>query len=173
MDLARMERLRDELLQDRRWMIIAGVCAVVFCLATLVAGYYLVRHTMQEGRVVTRTTSPPTQVRLLLDESMGNLLNYIVYFNDVRLEGGPSEDVYFVTGASGGRMLVISKGSKTAREADSVDVKGTVRPVPSAATLKKWKLSNDQIKAVRDQGIFIEADEISARRSTSQRVARK
>jgi hypothetical protein len=176
MDLQRIAQLRDELLHDRKWKITAAVLVLAFWVITIIAGVTFVRNAMREDRVLAHSVNTPSQVNLILEDTMPHLLNHIVYFNDVRLEQGPSSDVYFASSNNGHSVLVVSKGSKSASalNADSVDVQGTVRALPPTSTLSgKWKLSKDQVKALRDQGVYIEAESIRAKRPPSPSVAKK
>jgi len=174
MDFSRIEQLRDELLQNRRLAITAGLIVVAFWIVTLVGGYFLVRHALVADNSTPRSVNTPTQVGLLLDDSMPNLINHIVYFNDVKIESGPSDDVYYATGPKGAKVLVISTGHN-APDAAAVDIQGTVRPAPPVATMtKKWKLSKAEAQKIKEDGIYIEADDIRADRSVAQqRLAAK
>ncbi len=180
MDLARIEQLRDELLHNRKYAAIAGVLVLAFFLTTLAGGYLLVRKAMDDNRpAVASVTNVPTRLASLLADDRSDVVNHIVFFNDVHLEPGPTENVFYAVGAAGDRILVFSQGKKSTSggdEVDIVDIKGTVRTVPTTTTLsKKWKLDKQEVKAVREQGIYIEADEIVARRSKSvpRSVAKK
>lgn len=174
MDFARIEQLRDELLQNRRLAITAGLVVVAFWIVTLVGGYFLVRHALAPDNANVRSVNTPTQVGLLLNDSMPDLINHIVYFNDVKIESGPSDDVYFATGAKGARVLVIATGHN-APDAAAVDIQGTVRPVPPVTTMtKKWKLTKAEAQKIKEDGIYIEAEDIRADRSVAQqRLAAK
>jgi len=176
MDIARVEQLRDELLHNRKYAAIAGVLVLAFFVTTLIGGFLLVRSAIDDNRAsVGRSTNVPTQLGSLLSDNRNEVVNHIVFFNDVRLEPGPTDDLYYAVGAAGDRVLVVSQGKKSSSaESDQVDIKGTVRSLPPASTLtKKWKLDKQELKAVRDQGIYIEAAEIVARRPGSSKFARK
>ena len=176
MDIARLEQLRDELLHNRKYAAIAGVLVLAFFVATLAGGYLLVRGAMDDNRAsVSRVTNVPTQLSSLLTDNRNEVVNHIVFFNDVRLEAGPTEDLYYAVGAAGDRVLVVSQGKKSpSTDFEQVDVKGTVRSLPTLSTLtKKWKLDKQELKAVREQGIYIEAAEIVARRPGNSKFARK
>jgi hypothetical protein len=173
MNLSRIEQLRDELLQNRRLAITAGLVFVGFWIVTLIGGYFLLRHALDDGHVATRSLNIPTQVGLLFDTSASDTLNHIVYFNDVKIEPGPTDDLYFAVGANGHRVLVVATGSKTPTDADAVDIQGTVRTVPPMTTLtRKWKLTKEDAERVKRQGIYIEADQIKPdRNGAAQRLA--
>src|SRR3954470_16615210 len=151
MDLARIEQLRDELLHNRKYAAIAAVLVLAFWLATLGGGYLLFKRAVEDTRpTVSSVVNVPTKLASLLADSRSEVLNHIVFFNDVHLEPGPTDDVYYAVGAAGDRMLVIAQGKKSFSEGEQVDVKGTVRSVPSTSALKKWKLDKQEQKVVRD-----------------------
>lgn len=172
----RITQLRNKLLHDRKALAIAAVLLVLLSTTTLIAGIVAVRHAVQEDRITTRAFNAPSEVGLLLEDSPTELFNHIVFFNDVRLEAGPTNDVYFATSKDGKSILVLSTGAKSASalNADSVDVQGTVRAVPPLSTMtKKWKLSKDQVKTIRKQGVYIEAESIRVKHSSPQSIAKK
>ncbi len=177
MDIARIEQLRDELLHNRKYAAIAGVLVVAFFMTTVLGGYLLVKSAMDDSRPSNaRVTNVPTRLESLFSDDRSDVVNHIVFFNDVRLEPGPTDDVYYAVGAAGDRVLVLSQGKKVSSDNDQVDVRGTVRPLPPTSTLsKKWKLDKEEVKAIREQGIYIEADQIIARRSKAipRSVAKK
>jgi hypothetical protein len=176
MDIARIEQLRDELLHNRKYAAIAAVLVLGFWVVTLAGGYLLFKRAMEDNRpAVASVVNVPTKFASLVSDNRNEVLNHIVFFNDVHLESGPVDNVYYAVGAAGDRVLVISQGKKSFSEGEQVDVKGTVRSVPTSATLKKWKLDKDEQKALKDQGIYVEADEIIARRTKAApaRVAKK
>jgi hypothetical protein len=165
-DFAQAKLLRDELLENRKYAAIAGVLALAFFAVTLAGGFILFR----------RAVNVPTKVGLLFSyDNANDVLNHIVFFNDVQLEPGPTDNLYYAGSPNGHRVLVVSQGTKTASsDSPQVDIKGTVRALPSASTLKKkWKLSKEELEVVQKEGIYIEADAITARRVTPARVARK
>jgi hypothetical protein len=175
MDRARIEQLRDEILHNRKYAAIAGVLLLAFWVVTLAGGYLLFKRAVEDVRpAVAGVVNVPTDVGSLATENRSEVLNHIVFFNDVHLKPGPTENVYYAVGVSGDRVLVVSQGKKAANDNAQVDIKGTVRSIPPTSTLSnKWKLDKEEQKAVREQGIYIEADEIIARRSTPARVAKK
>jgi len=176
MDMARIEQLRDEILHNRKYAALAAVLVLGFWAVTLAGGYLLFKRAMEDNRApVASVVNVPTQLGSLLAENRGEVVNHIVYFNDVHLEPGPTDDVYYAVGAAGDRMLVLSQGKKSFSDGEQVDVKGTVRSLPPTATLKKWKLDKDEQKVLKGQGIYVEADEFIARRTKAApaRVAKK
>lgn len=179
MDIARIEQLRDELLRNRKALIALIASAglmLLFSAGMLIGGYHLVKRAMEDARVTPRSSNIPTLIGpLLADQRPGDVLNHIVYFNDVHLESGAADNVYYAVDRQGNRLLVVALGSKTATGEDPVvDVSGTVRSLPPTSEMRmKWKLDKSEIKAVREQGIFIEADSIQAKKQSNTRVAKK
>jgi hypothetical protein len=177
MDFSEIRRVRDELLQNRKYTIAAGVLAVAFFVVTVAGGVLVFRRAVADARPpVSSVVNVPTQVGLLFSyDNVNDVLNHIVFFNDVHLEAGPADNVYYAVGAAGHRVLVISEGSKApSSENAEVNIKGTVRQLPSAATMKKkWKLDKDELAAAQKEGVYIEANEIIARRNTPSRLAKK
>jgi hypothetical protein len=176
-DFAQAKLLRDELLENRKYAAIAGVLALAFFAVTLVGGFILFRRAVNDTRpAVASVVNVPTKVGLLFSyDNASDVLNHIVFFNDVQLEPGPTDNLYYAGSPNGHRVLVVSQGTKTASsDSPQVDIKGTVRALPSASTLKKkWKLSKEELEVAQKEGIYIEADAITARRATPARVARK
>jgi hypothetical protein len=172
---AQAKLLRDELLQNRKYAAIAGVLALAFFAVTLIGGFILFRRAVNDTRpAVASVVNVPTKVGLLFSYDNASVLNHIVFFNDVQLEPGPTNNLYYAGGPNGHRVLVVSQGTKMASSDSQVDIKGTVRPLPSTSTLKnRWKLSKEELEAVQKEGIYIEADAITARHATPARVARK
>jgi hypothetical protein len=169
-------QVRDQLLNNRKALVASLAMLLLLFVGTLVAGYHLVKRSIEDSRVTARSMNTPTKVGLLLeDQRPGDVLNHIVYFNDVRLESGPADNVYYAVGAEGKRLLVVALGSKSVVGEDApVDIEGTVRALPPSSEMrKKWKLDKEEIKAVRDQGIFIEADSIQAKKGSPRSLAKK
>jgi hypothetical protein len=176
MDRSRIVQLRYELLHNRKYAAIAGVLVLGFWVATLAGGYLLFKRAMEDyGPPASNVVDVPTKIGLLFSyDSPREVVDQIVFFNNVRLESGPTDDIYYAVGAAGNRVLVISNGSKAAMGDSQVDIKGTVRRLPTIYTLKKkWKLSQEEIRAAREQGIYIEAEQIISQRATPARIARK
>jgi hypothetical protein len=173
---ARVLQLRDQLLNNRKILAASLALSLLLTIGTMLVGYRLVKRSMDDSRVTTRSVNTPTKLGLLLqDQKPGDVLNHIVYFNDVKLESGNADNVYYAVGAEGERLLVVALGSKTALSEDApVDIEGTVRSLPPDSQMRsKWKLDKKEVKAIRQQGIFIEADSIQAKKGASQRLAKK
>lgn len=176
MDLSRIEQLRAEILHNRKYAVVASLVALAFFAVTLVVGFMIVRHAMDDDRPsVSSVVNVPTRVGLLFSyDEPSDVVNHIVFFNDVHLEPGPNDSLYYAVGAAGHRVLVMSKGLKASPENAQVDIKGTVRLIPATTVLKKkWKLTSEELKAAREQGVYIEADEIIGRRAVPGKVALK
>jgi len=176
MDINRIQQIRDELLRDRKTLIAVSAVAFILFAGTLVAGFVLFQRAINDARVSTHSVDTPTQVGLLFaDHKPGDVLNHIVFFHDIHLESGPADNVYYAVGTEGNKVLVVAMGSKPAiDEETAVNVQGTVRPVPPTAEMKKkWKLNKEQIAAIREQGVFIEADEIARDKASTSRLAKK
>lgn len=176
-DVGQLRRVRDELIQNRKYAAIAGVLALGLFVLTTTLGIVLFRRALDDNRPpVASVVNVPTRVGLLFSyDSVNDVLNHIVFFNDVQLEPGPSDNLFFAGSPNGHRVLVVSQGTKTASaEGSQVNIKGTVRALPPTSILKKkWKLSKEEVEAVQKEGVYIEADAIISRHAAPSRVARK
>jgi hypothetical protein len=176
MEFSHFKLLLEKLVGNRKYPSIARILAVVLFAVTLAGGFVLFRRAVDDTRPpVATVVNVPTQVNLLFSyDKASDVVNHIVFFSDVHLEAGPSDSLYYAGGAAGHRVLVVSEGRKPLSNNAQVDIKGTVRMLPSATTLKnKWKLSKEEVEAAQREGVYIEADEIIARRATPAPVARK
>jgi len=176
MDRERLEQLRTELLHNRKYAALAAVVALAFFVVTLAGGFVLFRRALDDnGPAVSSVVNVPTRVGLLFSyDEPRDVVNHIVFFNDVHLEAGPTDELYYAVGAAGKRVLVLSKGAKNSADNTEVDIRGTVRLLPSKTILKKkWKLTSDELTAAQEQGVYIEADAITGQRAASAKVARK
>ncbi|HWR17097.1 MAG TPA: hypothetical protein VN577_19870 [Terriglobales bacterium] len=173
MDLSRIQQWRYEYLRSRKALAIAAAVFLVLSVVAFYSGYLLIKKTMEDSKVTARAINTPSQLGSLLnDYEPDQIANYIVYLNDVKLEAGPTDNVYYAAGPRGNRLLVVALGSKPAlAEDETVDISATIRRVPSTYEMKKkWKLDKAEIKALREQGIYIEAEAI---RSTTKKQAEK
>jgi hypothetical protein len=173
MDVARLEQLKydllhGEILKHRRLLMITGVFMFVFMTATLVGGYFVVIHAMDDNQITNRrAVDTPSQVSLLfVGHRPYDLINDIVYLNRIKLSPTPEGNVYYAADDSGSRMLVIAPSSKAPGDERTASVMGTVRPV-TPALLKKWKLSKDEQKAIKAQGVYLEADSVKVQKDAS------
>lgn len=169
--------MREQLLRDRRVLYGAAAVSLVLTIVFAVAGATMLKRAINDSRYTTRTIDVPTQVRLLVGENQDprDLINHIVYLHDVRLESGPTDGVYYAAGEKGERVIVVLLGSKTPGADDArVNISGAVRPLPTTWMMKKkWKLDNEEIKAVREKGFFIEADSIEAATRNDRKMAKR
>lgn len=100
---------------------------------------------------------------LLRQEDVADQIGYMVFLNDVRLHSGPTPNLFFASGAKRTRMLVVADGPELVLKSETLfDVKGTIQAVPSAWVLRKvWKLSKEEAEKVRDQGVYIRAEQLT------------
>jgi hypothetical protein len=83
-----------------------------------------------------------------------------VYLTRVLLKPGPAPKIFFLAGSQGTQILTVAEGAHVvATPGNTVDVRGTIRNTPSAATLRKrWKLSPAEARLVSQVPIYIESD---------------
>jgi len=173
MDVARLEQLKQDLLngdilKHRRLLVGLGLFLLAFCVVTLAGGYMLVTHAMDDNQVAAqRSTNTPSQVALLFEGHQPNqLINDIVFLNRVKLSpAGDASNVYYA-GDESQKLLVVAHGSGAPADEAVANVMGTLRPV-SAELLKKWKLSKDDQKAVKAQGVYLEAQSVKVPKGSS------
>ncbi len=167
MDVRRWEELKQDLLDgrfDRHRRLLVTVClfAVAFFGLILVGGYVLVTHAMDDNHVTsTRGINTPTQVSLLFaGHNPNQLVNSLVYLNRVKIE--PVSDaakIYYAGDDSGTRLLVVAHQPSAPSEESVANVMGTIRPLTSDL-IKKWKLSKEQQKAVKSQGVYLDVESL-------------
>jgi len=179
MDYARLEELKTDLLngdimKHRHLLIGTGLALIAFWAVTLVGGYYVVTHALDDNHVSTqRSVNTPSQVGLLLaDHRPSQLINSIVFLNRVKLKPSETSNVYYAGEDEGQKLVVVSHASGTPIDDSVVNVMGTVRPV-SAELLKKWKLTKDEQKAVKAEGIYIDAESVKKVQHATATVAKK
>jgi len=170
MDTTRLEQLKNdlrngEILKHRRLLIGAGLFVVAFWAVTIVGGYFLVTHAMDDNQVTAqRGINTPTEVALLFDGHRPfELVNSLVYLNRVKLEPTEVGSVFYAGDENGKRLLVVSHIPNAPHEASVANVKGTVRPV-NTELLKKWKLNKEEQRTVKAQGVYLEAESIRVKR---------
>ena len=178
MDVARLEQLKHdllhgEILKHRRLLIVTGMFLVAFWTVTLVGGYFLVTHAMDDNQMtIRREVDTPSQVSLLFDGHRPyDLINSLVFLHRVKLSPTPAGNVYYAGDDSGGRMLVLAHTSKAPSDESIANVMGTLQPINSGL-LKKWKLSKEEQKAAKAQGVYLEAESIKVQ-PPSPTMARK
>jgi len=178
MDVARLEQLKNdllhgEILKHRRLLILTGLFMFVFMAATLLGGYFVVTHAMDDSAMASRrVVDTPSQVSLLFaGHRPYDLVNDIVYLNRVKLSPTPGGDVYYAADDSGSRMLVMAHSSKAPSDEAVASVMGTVRPI-TPALLKKWKLSKAEGKAARTQGVYLDAQSVKVHKDSPTLASR-
>jgi len=170
MDVAKLEQIKNdllngEILKHRRLLIATGLFVFAFWTVTIVGGYFLVTHAMDDNHITAqRGVNTPTQVALLFDGHRPfELINSLVFLNRVKLEPGAVSSVYYAGDDAGERLLVVTHGSNAPTNESVANVMGTVRPV-NAELLKKWKLNKEEQKAVKAQGVYLEADSVKVQK---------
>lgn len=171
MDLARIEELRHDLLhgeifKHRRLLMVVGTCMIAFWGVAIFGGYLLVTHAMDDNQLASRqAVDTPSQISLLFaGHRAQDLTNDLVYLNRVKLTPTPVGHLYYATDENGDRLLVMS--SKAPSEDALAGVMGTLRPV-NWALLKKWKMSKDEQKALREQGVYLDAESVKLQKDSS------
>ena len=105
--------------------------------------------------------STPSCISSLLAGDVAAEIGDMVFLNDVRLQAGPSPQLFVVSGAKGTRMLIALDAAEGPRQAEpmTVDIKGLIRRLPASAILRRqWKLTKDQIQHFGPQQIYIAAE---------------
>jgi hypothetical protein len=177
MDVARLEQLKSDLLngdilKHRRLLAAAGLFLIAFCAITVAGGYFLVTHAMDDNQVSSRSVNTPSQVSLLFEGSHPyQLINNIVFLNRVKLAPIPDRSSVYYAGDEPQKLLVVFHGSSAPSEDSVANVMGTLRPV-NAEVLKKWKLNKDEQKAIKAQGIYLDAESVKVQKSP-EALARK
>ena len=179
MDLTRLEELKDDLLhgriaRHRRLLIGVGLFTIAFWTITLVGGYFLVTHAMDDNQAsATRGVNTPTQVPLLFaGHRPSELVNSLVFLNRVKIE--PASDagkVYYAGDDSGTRLLVVAHKPGAPTGEAVANVMGTIRPLTSDL-LKKWKFSKDEQKTLKQQGVYLEAESMKIHKTPAS-IAQK
>lgn len=174
MNLSRLEELKQDLLngrfeRHRRLLIGFGLFMVAFWTLTLAGGYFLVTHAMDDNHATaTRGINTPSQVGLLFTgHRPQDLVNSLVFLNRVKLQ--PASDaakVYYVDDDSGARLLVVAHQPSAPTDEAVANVMGTIRPINSAE-LKKWKLSKDEQKALKAQGVYLDAESLKVHKDAA------
>jgi hypothetical protein len=177
MDVARLEQLKQDLLngeifKHRRLLIGLALFVAAFWSVTIAGGYFLVTHAMDDNQVSARSVNTPSQVSLLFEgHHPYQLINSIVFLNRVKLAPASDKASLYYAGDESQKLLVLFHGANAPADESVANVMGTLRPV-STEILKKWKLSKDEQKTIKAQGIYLEADSVKVQK-TPQTVARK
>ncbi len=174
MDVEALERLKDDLLhgrifEHRRLLVGMAVFMLAFFAVTLVGGYLLVTHAMDDNHATaTRGINTPSQVGLLFTgHRPAELVNSLVFLNRVKLEpASKTGQIYYAGDDSGTRMIVVSHQPGAPNDDATANVMGTIRPVTSDL-MKKWKLSKEEQKAVKAQGVYLEAESLKVKKDAA------
>ena len=178
MDVARLEQLKydlfhGEILKHRRLLIGLGIFLVAFWTVTIAGGYVLVTHAMDDNHVAAqRSLNTPSQVSLLFDGHHAyQLINDIVFLNRVKLAPASEATNVYYAGDEGEKLLVVAHESNAPADESVANVMGTLRPVNSEL-LKKWKLTKEEQKAIKAQGVYLEAESVKVQKDSAT-VAKK
>jgi len=170
MDVATLEQIKNDLLngrilKHRRLLIAAGLFVFAFWTITIAGGYFLVTHAMDDNQAsATRGVNTPTQVALLFsDHRPAELINSLVFLNRVKLEPTEGGEAYYACDDSSTRLIVVAHQPGAPSTESVANVMGTVRPV-TATLLKKWKLSKEEQKLVKEQGIYLDAESLKVQK---------
>jgi len=180
MDVTRLEQIKNDLLRGdflkhRRLLIGAGLFMAAFWMVTIVGGYFLVTHAMDDNQVTAqRGINTPTDLSsLFAGQHPYQMVNDLVFLNRVTV--APANDsapnVLYATDQAGNRMLVVSHKPGTPTEEKVANVMGTLRPL-TPQLLKKWKLSKDDQKAAKAQGLYLEAESLKVQQSPATMAKR-
>jgi hypothetical protein len=179
MDIARLEELKEDLLHGRlaphrRLLIGVGLFMIAFWTITIAGGYLLVTHAMDDNQsTAARGVNTPSQVGLLFaGHRPSELVNSLVFLNRVKVEpASETAQVYYAGDDSGTRMLVVAHQPGVPTDEAVANVMGTIRPL-TTDLMKKWKLSKDEQKALKVQGVYLDAESIKVHKSNAS-IARK
>lgn len=167
MDVVALEELKNdllngEILKHRRLLAGLAIFLVAFTALTIVGGYVLVTHAMNENQVTNvRGINTPSEVSLLFEgHHPTELINNLVFLNRVKLSSASekSSNVYYA-GDESQKLLVVSHGTTNPPDQSVANVFGTVRPLTSEM-MKKWKLSKQEQKELKKQGVYIDAQSV-------------
>ncbi|MGC2195581.1 MAG: hypothetical protein WA628_12960 [Terriglobales bacterium] len=105
-------------------------------------------------------SSTPSAIGSLLAGNTSAEIGDMVFLNNVRLQAGPTPDLFVVSGRRGAQMLMSLEASKEFQAVPGdVDIKGTIRRLPALEVLRKgWRLSKDQLHFFGRQHVYIAAE---------------
>lgn len=173
MDVSRLEELKRDLLsgnilKHRRLLMSLGMLFVAFWTVTIIGGYFLVTHAMNDNQVSSRRDiDTPSKISLLFaGHEPSELINDLVFLNRVKLLPADSGDAFYISDDSGARLLVEPHGNKNTGEESVANVMGTLRPI-NAALLKKWKLSKAEQKEAKKMGVYLDAESVKVQKNSS------
>ena len=180
MDLTRLEQIKDDLLRGdflkhRRLLIGAGLFVAAFWIVTFVGGYFLVTHAMDDNQVTAqRGINTPSDISsLFAGQHPYQLVNDLVFLNRVAVApvSESTNNVLYATDQAGNKLLVLTNKPGVPTDEKVANVMGTLRPL-TPELLKKWKLSKDDQKAAKAQGVYLEAESLKVQKSPAT-IAKK
>jgi hypothetical protein len=173
MDLTRLEQiktdlLRGDFLKHRRLLLGVGLATAVFWTVTFVGGYFLVTHAMDDNHITAQHgVNTPTDISsLFTNQRPYQLVNDLVFLNRVNVAPASDEvpNLLYASDQSGNKLLVVTESKAFSSEEKTANVMGTLRLI-TPQLLKKWKLSKDDQKAAKAQGIYLEAESLKAQKT--------
>lgn len=174
MDVTRLEQIKNDLLRGdfvkhRRLLMGVGLFTIAFWAITIVGGYFLVTHAMDDNQVTAqRGINTPTDISSLFAGHPYQMLNDLVFLNRVTVAPASESaaNVLYATDQAGNKMLVVNQKPGSPTEEKIANVMGTLRPL-TPQLLKKWKLSKEDQKAAKAQGIYLEAQSLKVQKNTA------
>ena len=173
MDLAQLEQIKYDLLhgdflKHRRLLVGVGLFTAAFWVVTIVGGYFLVTHAMDDNQVTAqRGINTPSDISsLFAGERPYQLVNNMVFLNRVTVgpAGSGNDNLLYATDQSGNKLLVLTQLPAVSTEERLANVMGTLRPL-TPQLLKKWKLNKDDQKEAKAQGVYLEAESLKVQKS--------
>jgi hypothetical protein len=141
--------------------VAAIIAAGVLFAVLFVTAWRRTAAEMREEVGSTATVNTPSSVSALLTSRPEELAGHLVFLNDVRVEPGPKPNVFFVAGAGGDRLLVVTDTPATLPPGSVVDISGEMHKVPSRQVLRTdWKLSASEAKAISQERVYLAADTV-------------
>lgn len=143
-----------------RALLVVLAITLMFCIG-FIGARGLINTAMENYLEVSAAdgSSPPSAIGSLLAGDTSAEVGDMVFLNNVRLQAGPTPDLFVVSGAKGVRMLVSVEATKQFQAVQvDVDIKGTLRRLPALKVLRKgWKLGKDQLHLFGKQQVYIAA----------------
>lgn len=149
-----------------RW-VIAGLAVACVAIGVVVIAAFTSRGDQDSSPGKKEINTPTSLATLVEGPAQRQSIGAIVFLNDVRVTPGLASNV-FVARDSNGRELVVRYNDvkdKVPSTGTVADVTGVVRPLPSAANLRKqWKFDKKTAERFRNDEIYIEAERIKPER---------
>ena len=172
MDIGRLEELKQDLLngrlgRHRRLLISLGLFLLAFWTVSIGVGYFLITHAMDDNQAsANRGINTPSQIGLLFTgHKPTELVNSLVFLNRVKLEPvSDAANIYYVSDDSGTRLLVVAHQPNAPADDAVANVMGTIRFL-NPAMIKKWKLSKEEQKTLKAQGVYLDAESLKVKKS--------